>query len=192
MSTTALALLVVIRLYDPAGTPDRELSVAMETTTGTLRTAHLQVEWVVCPPHPNRPWNSATGCVAAPRAGELIVRIMRTPALDVVGETLGDAVVDKAAGRGTLATIYADRIDRLAADAGVDRGLLLGRAMAHEVGHRLLGTTTHPPRGLMRAKWASAELRRGTPRDWLFSTSEARALRRRIVEGLAVSKTRRY
>ena len=62
----------------------------------------------------------------------------------------------------------------------MDDGELLGRAMAHEIGHMLIGTSAHARFGLMRAVWASGELRRGMPLDWVFSAKEGAELRRRL------------
>jgi len=42
--------------------------------------------------------------------------------------------------------------------AGIDPGALLGRALAHEVGHLLLRSPGHSPGGLMRAVWTDEEL----------------------------------
>jgi len=53
--------------------------------------------------------------------------------------------------------------------------------MAHEIGHMLIGTPSHARFGLMRAVWASGELRRGMPLDWMFSPKEASELRRRLI-----------
>lgn len=36
-------------------------------------------------------------------------------------------------------------------------GIVLGRAVAHEIGHYLLGTASHAPSGLMRARIAAAD-----------------------------------
>ena len=60
-------------------------------------------------------------------------------------------------------------------------GDLLGRAMVHEIGHMLIGTPAHSRFGLMRAVWASSELRRGMPLDWVFSPKEGSELRRRLM-----------
>jgi len=68
---------------------------------------------------------------------------------------------------------------RLAHEAGTDSRVLLGRAIAHELGHLLLATTTHGPVGLMRAYWSQEEVRRGQPRDWSFAPTELAAMRRR-------------
>jgi hypothetical protein len=55
---------------------------------------------------------------------------------------------------------------------GVGPGILLGRAIAHEVGHLLLGSGYHSERGVMRAEWPDQMLS-GTATDWGFSTREA-------------------
>jgi hypothetical protein len=92
---------------------------------------------------------------------------------------LGDAMIDTHAHSGVLATIYFDRIEWLARQAGADGRTLLGRAIAHELGHLLMATTTHGPVGLMRAYWSQDEVRRAHPRDWSFAPGELAAMRRR-------------
>jgi hypothetical protein len=89
-------------------------------------------------------------------------------------------VIDVPRHSGSLGTVYEDRVGDLAAQAGVDDGELLGRAMAHEIGHMLIGTSSHARFGLMRAVWASGELRRDMPLDWMFSSKEGSELRRRL------------
>ena len=89
------------------------------------------------------------------------------------------AVVDVDAGVGSLATVYADRVRVMAQRAGVDNAELLGRAMAHEVGHLLLGTNGHAAHGLMRASWSSVDLQ-GYGVQWFFNGKEGEAMRRGI------------
>lgn len=79
-----------------------------------------------------------------------------------------------------LATIYLDRVARVAATAGVDTGILLGRAIAHDIGHLLLGSLRHGDAGLMQALWSRQMLERNTPDDWNFTSGKSRALRRRL------------
>jgi len=63
---------------------------------------------------------------------------------------------------------------------------LLGFAVAHEVGHLLLGTNTHAAAGLMRAVWSRSDIQRNHPADWLFTAADSlamsRALRQRQVQ----------
>ena len=81
---------------------------------------------------------------------------------------------------GALATIYIDRVTWLADSAGVDARLVLGRAIAHELGHLLLGTNAHSDAGLMRAVWSCDALQRNTTVDWLFAPADASAMRQAV------------
>lgn len=91
--------------------------------------------------------------------------------------TLGSALIDLDAHGGVLITIEPQRIAVVAAQAGVDPSTVLGRAMAHELGHMLLGTPAHASAGLMRALWSQGELRADRAADWRFSPAEVSAMR---------------
>jgi hypothetical protein len=58
---------------------------------------------------------------------------------------------------------------------------LLGRAIAHEIGHLLLGTASHACAGLMRARWLTGELQRDWPLDWVLSVPEGARMRWRLM-----------
>jgi hypothetical protein len=79
----------------------------------------------------------------------------------------------------------------MARSAGLDAGTLLGRVMAHEIGHLLLGTANHRPTGLMRAEWSTALLQRRIANDWRFSTLDAASAREGVLKRVrAVQPTR--
>jgi hypothetical protein len=176
MAVLPLALLVTIRLYDSSGLPAADLRTAMLTAETALRSAAVGAAWVVCPPPAAVPADNSTGCTGLPHESDLLVRIVRAAATVVSPDTLGFAAIDPAAGRGTLATVFADRVARFAARAGIDAATLVGYAIAHEIGHLLLGTDAHAPSGLMRAAWTTSEMRRRLPRDWRFSRDDASRL----------------
>jgi hypothetical protein len=74
------------------------------------------------------------------------------------GESVMGIATDRATDdSGRIAYIFADRIRQKAWQylATFDRGL--GHAMAHEVGHLLLGAHSHAPAGLMTADWYPLE-----------------------------------
>ena len=169
---------LAVRTYDAAGVPPRELDRALQTARTVLAAAGVEPIWRPC---------HASLCVGAPKphghglepAREVVLRIVDASDASAPG-SLGFAAVDIVERAGTLATVYEDRVDALASDARVDRGELLGLAIAHEIGHLLLGTAEHARHGLMRATWTSAELRRAMPLDWRFSASEGAAMRLRL------------
>jgi len=93
---------------------------------------------------------------------------------------LGHAAIDSKTQTGVLATVFIDRTRRLSGELGIDHRVLLGRTIAHELGHLLLATTTHGTAGLMREAWSRDELL-GTRRDdWIFDRSDAEAIRKRL------------
>jgi hypothetical protein len=69
-------------------------------------------------------------------------------------------------------------VHAVAAEANADPAAILGRAIAHELGHLLIGTPVHSPHGLMRALWSQTELRRNRSDDWVFSADQADLMRR--------------
>lgn len=159
---------LAIRVYDMTG--DRmERGPALAAAAAVLAPAGVHVEWLSGPDVPT------------PQA--LVLRLVRQNAVAARPGTLalGYAVVDTAGRRGTVATIFLERIEWLASAAGTPVDELLGLAIAHEVGHLLMGTNQHSRAGLMRAQWTAAELRGRHPGDWRFASRDGDRLR----EGLA-------
>ena len=58
-----------------------------------------------------------------------------------------------------------------------DVGRALGRVLAHEIGHILLGTSQHQRRGLMRATFFAGDLVDPQPRTYDLSSEEVERLR---------------
>lgn len=65
----------------------------------------------------------------------------------------------------------------------------LGRAIAHEVGHFLLRSSSHPPRGLMRARFTVTDLLDGDRRRFRISPGEREVLRARVGQPAAPAPT---
>jgi hypothetical protein len=123
------------------------------------------------------------------RSGELALRIVRSAVQGNYEKELplGDALIDTRAGAGVLATIYFDRAEWVATQTGAVRSHLLGRAIAHELGHLLLTTNAHGVVGLMRPVWSQDELRRDRAQDWAFAPTEVAAIRDRTLRRAARS-----
>lgn len=162
---------LVVRTYDLAGVPASLLERAHASVEQTLNAVGIEPVWRPC---------YAAACSTPPRRGEVIVRIASATRLSE-RDSLGFSFVDPAGQAGTLATIYQDRVRTLAAASRVDEGQLLGRVIAHEIGHLLLGTSAHAESGLMRAHWLGGELQRQRRADWVYSTVEAFNMRYRLI-----------
>ena len=175
---------VVVRVYDANGVMAGTNRAALDYAKKTLEAANVDIIWRVC---------ATSSCDAPMAPGELAIRIVRSPLPERrTGHVpLGDAMVDRVKGVGVLATIYFDRVVWLANEAGVDSRVLLGNAIAHELGHLLLATTSHGPVGLMRALWSKEEVRRGVSTDWTFAPTEITVIRRRA-EARRLEASRRW
>ena len=165
-----------VRVYDSAGVAKPALRAALDAAAQTLRPADLDVTWVTCST------SSGGRCTVPLGRGELIVRLVRSAAKGTVEDetSLGTALVDPATGTGVLATVFVDRVERLARGLDGEFGMLLGRAMAHEIGHLLMGRNAHAVTGLMRPRWTRAEISRNATADWRFSGPEVREMRSRF------------
>ena len=167
-----VALSLVVRIHDASGVPVDQLDRARSTVERVMAAAGVAVEWPECP------------CLSPVGFGELVVRIAAAPPVSTPG-SLGFSYVDMELKAGTLATVFADRVQAMAAFAGVDEGELLGWVMAHELSHLLIGTRDHESHGLMRGEWTASELTRRRASDWLLSRTDGlrirQALRRRTI-----------
>jgi hypothetical protein len=162
--TTRAAEPLSIRIYDSLHSGAATLASARAVAAAILAEGGVSaVTWRDC----------SVGCAEPVQDRELLVRIVRAPADGSTG-SLGCAVIDLRRGAGTLATIYGDRVRLVAARTGVVEATLLGRAIAHEIGHLLLGTSQHATSGLMRAEWSDRELRNNLAADWTFGRLEVR------------------
>jgi hypothetical protein len=171
---------IVVRTYTQAGSAT-DMAAARHTASDILGRAGIRVAWLECGA-PGDGSTAAPACNEPLRSNELVVRIVPAGSADSQPRagSLGFAFIDPDAGGGWLATVYADRVATMAQAAGADRAELLGRAMAHEIGHLLIGSNAHARHGLMRASWSGADLRRNRATEWLFGGSEREVMRKRI------------
>jgi hypothetical protein len=166
---------IVIRIYDTGATSTAQRAAAIRTAATILDQAGLTVDWRDCSER-----LADRSCHQPRRDRDLIVRVMptlvsRATSVDA-GFRLGVAVLDPGTRAGEMATIFHDRVQAVAHRTGVDCGQLLGRALAHEVGHLLLREMGHSRHGLMRAVWTDEELTSDRREDWLFAPSDLRQL----------------
>jgi hypothetical protein len=185
---------VPVRIYDSTALPAAARQHALDTARGTLAGAGIVVTWLACEGRQPGPM-----CDRGLRSGELVLRIVTSPRAPTAAGAaalhsrtsrlpLGDAFVDLGAQGGVLATVYLDRVTTLAAAAGGNVATLLGHAIAHELGHLLLGTNAHGTHGLMRPAWSGDEIRRGRDVDWMFTEAEVKAIRARRATGRVLGR----
>lgn len=162
---------IVVRTYDAAAIPTESQQTAFLVATAILDRAGIRVSWIRC----DAEVVQMAECKTPLGVYELAVRFitLRERSL-TTSRPLGEAHVDVGKRAGILGTVYANRVRWFADASGVDFSTVLGRAMAHEIGHLVTGTTTHGTSGLMRAVWTPDDVD-GEP--WVFTDRDALALR---------------
>ena len=191
---------LMIRIYDNAGILAGDRARAISRAREILSRAELDIEFLDCPARGAK----AAVCTVPPGPGDLIVRLARdadrfdaTNRHDTPGtvRALGSSLINTATGTGTLATVFVDRIEAMAnqarADPRADRWGMVGRVMAHEIGHLLLGSNAHSRTGLMREILTLAELTRNRAQDWMFSRAQRETLREARLPGRRLATTAR-
>ena len=171
---------LAVRVYDFSDLDQAVRDRAAEEALAIVADAGVNAAWHPC----------SRNSACTPEPGELVVRIIRESGQRVLEwrHALGYSVIDPSAGTGTLATIYINRVENTARQAGSDLALLLGRAIAHEIGHLILRTNTHAEEGLMRAIWTEQELSRNQPEDWTFTPPDRHQIRTALRQGLAAAR----
>jgi hypothetical protein len=167
---------VVVRVYQSVGLDPALERASLTEATAVFRDAFVTVRWLLCS---SADQVDREACALPLRAGDRVVRIVEGPRTPDSRVPLGEAAVP-ANQDGVLATIYYDRVARVAAQARIAVGALLGRVIAHELGHLLMASSSHATGGLMRASWNLHQLAQGRPVHWSFSPDEVRTLQRRI------------
>jgi hypothetical protein len=180
---------LTVRVYGERHWDDGErLPVAVETAAAIVNETGLDVDWLDC-----RARALPQACTIPRGPRDLIVRLTPryTAAAEAAGEAvragepgsdliLGVAVVDATTHAGALATIFLEHVATVASRVNVDRSSLLGRVVAHEIGHLLRGKEGHSSTGLMREVWTGEELGLNRRGDWSFDLPGQQEIRAAI------------
>lgn len=92
-------------------------------------------------------------------------------------------------GQGCHADLFNEAIQHLREETHVSASVILGHAMAHELGHLLLGTNSHSSIGLMRARWDREDLAKASRGNLRFSQEQSRGILNRFAQGSAKRPT---
>jgi hypothetical protein len=92
---------------------------------------------------------------------------------------LGYSITPDNGARATFAYVCYARVKKVV--SAFSAGELLGLAIAHEIGHLLLGKNSHSNAGLMRPRWPSRDLEAKHWEEFTFTSEQVRRLRAAIL-----------
>jgi len=171
---------VSISVHDYAGVPNVLLASAEDQAREIFRRAGLETVWLNCSPQLEKLELEPVSCYfsdslhltlkISPHAMNAQIRNR----LDVLGTAYPDEQ-----GAGYFAYVFYDRIQELAQQRRLGHALLAD-VMALEIGHLLLGSTSHSASGIMCAHWNYEELRKVSEGAMSFIPSQSRIMRDRL------------
>jgi hypothetical protein len=174
-------LKITLRMYN-YGISRALLARAEGEATAILNHARLGVAWVDCPLTPAE-FENYPACQKPMGPADFAVRVLTAGEAErftAHHEALGQALECPRDQIGCSAYILYRGVLELARDGDATEAQLLGHALAHEIGHLLLGPNSHSAIGIMRGIWNHQDLQT-IARAYLFFTEPQSARMRNQV-----------
>jgi hypothetical protein len=173
---TAQSSAVQVEVYDYADLKPESLHKVVTLTQQILAGAGLSVQVQLCR------GSLAVSCEGlSGSTRSLVVRVAAggSKTMDsALRAPLGQSIADHQGG--TYASIFMERIQDAAAEANVPWNTVLAYAVAHEVGHLLLGSDAHTPRGVMKGNWGRKDYEAMNQNQFHFIEGQAHLLASRF------------
>ena len=171
---------VTLRVYNYARVPAPILVSTEGEVKKIFRRAGVETEWLAC--RLSAAETRTPACERPLTTSDLILKLLPPSMAETIAahdDTFGIALtVDGEPARDAL--IFYQRALDLARTGYVHEQEILAAAMAHEIGHLLLGSNSHSPTGIMRAKWNRDELELARLGRLLFTPEQSALIRAEV------------
>jgi hypothetical protein len=130
--------------------------------------------WLDCDRHAA---NTTALCHKLVQPTDLRLSILPGHSRDFADNAFGFAILP------SLASVYFDRAAYLASSSGVahpELRIILGRIIAHEIGHLLLGPNSHAVGGVMQERWGRRQVDQALMGWMLFLPEQSQVMRAKI------------
>jgi hypothetical protein len=177
---TEMGLKINVCVYNLATVPLDTLAQAEREASKIFGWTGVQLTWLDYPLDDKQQVESGQTCGPPFGAADVRLRLLTHRLTELRGthsRSLGLALSCAEADGGCFVNVFYQRAEELAKDGDLGLAKVLGHAIAHEIGHLLLGSNAHSPTGLMRGKWGPKDLQRADKGDLLFGAQEAELIR---------------
>lgn len=174
-------LKIEIHIYNYSSIPDEMLARAEQETTRIFVHIGVGAIWRVCPRTSKEAVHNRA-CALPDAPTRLTLRLLTNSmadALQIGSDIFGSALLPDNEGFGVVANVYADRVRELA-NCKDCIGVILGRVIAHELGHLLLGKNGHSAAGIMHTPWRAKDLEPTSEAAMSFLPEEANRIRAQL------------
>ena len=178
--TPQSAMKVEIRVYNHSAVSPEILAHSEREAAGIFQKIGVETAWLVCPVTSEEAVRNRA-CALHDAPIELTLRLLSNSMAEKQGagsDIFGSALLPANA-FGERADVYADRARKLA--GGREFEVVLGRVIAHELGHLLFGRNAHSTAGIMQARWREQDLGRSRQAAMLFLPVEAKRIRAQVL-----------
>lgn len=183
-------LRITVRVYNYAHVPNGTLARAEKKTSEVFRGIGVETVWLDGP-LPSTEADQTPACKEPFGPTNLVLRILpRSMTAQLwsdrprVDFALGFAQLPSGGEEsGVIANLFYHRVlelDQQARHRAAKPVIILGHAMAHEMGHLLLNTANHSPEGIMHVPWDLAHLERAARGRLVFTPQQAERLRSQV------------
>jgi hypothetical protein len=171
--TTTPKQRITIHLYNYAKVSAKTLTKAKERTNQLFLYAGLETVWV---DHPVLIDNPGTGSSSTDSWGraDFVLRLLSQARKGLRKKAMGEALSLR------IANVFLNRVEQQTSIGEITTDEVLGHAMAHEIGHLLLGEDSHSKSGIMVAKWLGQDLHRMSKGDLRFTEEEVKKIQAEV------------
>ena len=164
-------LKITMRVYNYAHLPSWTMERTRKETTQIFGEVGIEPVWVDCPTS-DAEIHRFQGCLNRLGPTDVVLKII--PRFQSKREGFRDTLFGFAAG--FQISVVFSRVEEVAKDAEASRPQILAVAIAHEIGHVLLGPNSHSSTGVMRSQWNEDEFRRSNRQAFHFTPEQAQRL----------------
>jgi hypothetical protein len=163
-------LTIVVQNF--AEVPLATLTAAEGEAGRILSIAGIGPVWLECPARRLDP-SSQRHCQELPEVTDFTLLLPGPTARSFHDTVLGFVIYP------FLANVYYEYAVRIAKEDGVlfEVPLILGSAIAHEIGHLLLGLNSHSAAGIMEPLWGTKQVQQAVRGTLLFTSQQSKVLR---------------
>jgi hypothetical protein len=180
LSEAAELAQLTVRMYTRVEVSPSVLEAAAVEAARVLSGIPVRLSWLNCaaPAHPAR-------CESSETPADLTIRLLSKALPEASPNGLGMAMWSASGGSAALFFDRALTIRR----PGILLPHILGRAMAHEIVHLLLGADSHSDLGLMRGQWSAEDLRMPSGACLGLSAHNVESIRTGAARRVLIAKT---
>ena len=168
---------VTVSLFNDARVPPSIINSAENNASRIFAQAGIELRWILCG-RQEESIEEQRACSQTLFPEHLHVHIVNSDP-HLKGSVFGISFF-AADNIGSQADVFYTKIAGFQSINLVEPGTLLGHAIAHELGHLLLGSNSHSPTGLMSADWRTADLIHMQQGGLVFSVEQSLKMKARL------------